>query len=332
MRCTNISPAGRGTRSVWLTTKGRTTGSAFGLGYSQMCVRFRRLLFDKELPSPILLAPAVYQKTMVCWAKLRMLAERPGCVPFVVSTNFRIAAIEELVKETTGPLWFQLYVQNNREITTELIRRVEGAGCNGPGSYRRYPGFESEDLSISRRVPVTPWQVHTAQCKRGAKGTWILLAIVCSLGGYRLAAPDRARQTMAERDLTPSGCRPSSQPRGRHSASFKSWCAYLDTMPATIDVLPTICEKVAGRVPIIVDGGIRRGTDVVKALMRGASAVMIGRPLSLRTRSRRRRCGCSRIDLLTKELAYVLALVGKFPVKEVGSGLSASGGVVGARI
>ena len=52
----------------------------------------------------------------------------------------------------------------------------------------------------------------------------------------------------------------------------------LDTQPATIEVLPRIAAKVNRRVPILVDGGIRRGTDVVKALALGASAVLIGRP------------------------------------------------------
>ncbi len=52
----------------------------------------------------------------------------------------------------------------------------------------------------------------------------------------------------------------------------------LDTVPATIDALPYVTEKVAGRVPVIVDGGVRRGTDVLKALANGANAIMIGRP------------------------------------------------------
>ena len=53
----------------------------------------------------------------------------------------------------------------------------------------------------------------------------------------------------------------------------------LDTAPATISVLPDIAETVAGRVPVLMDGGIRRGTDVLKALALGAQAVLIGRPL-----------------------------------------------------
>ncbi len=52
----------------------------------------------------------------------------------------------------------------------------------------------------------------------------------------------------------------------------------LDTVPATIEALPPVVERVAGRVPVLVDGGIRRGTDVLKALASGAVAVQIGRP------------------------------------------------------
>jgi 4-hydroxymandelate oxidase len=52
----------------------------------------------------------------------------------------------------------------------------------------------------------------------------------------------------------------------------------LDTLPATIDALPAVVERVAGRVPVLMDGGIRRGTDVMKALALGATAVQIGRP------------------------------------------------------
>ena len=52
----------------------------------------------------------------------------------------------------------------------------------------------------------------------------------------------------------------------------------LDTSPASLDALPEVIETIGGRIPVRVDGGVRRGTDVVKALALGASAVMIGRP------------------------------------------------------
>ena len=53
---------------------------------------------------------------------------------------------------------------------------------------------------------------------------------------------------------------------------------YLDSAPATLDALPAVVDRVAGRIPVLMDGGIRRGTDVLKALANGATAVLIGRP------------------------------------------------------
>ena len=52
----------------------------------------------------------------------------------------------------------------------------------------------------------------------------------------------------------------------------------LDTLPATIDLLPPIADAVGGRVPLLLDGGVRRGTDVLKAQALGAAAVLVGRP------------------------------------------------------
>jgi 4-hydroxymandelate oxidase len=67
--------------------------------------------------------------------------------------------------------------------------------------------------------------------------------------------------------------------RGAHGIIVSNHGARnLDTVPATIDALPKVVEVVAGRVPVLVDGGIRRGTDVFKCLAYGAAAVLIGRP------------------------------------------------------
>src|SRR5207237_970437 len=91
----------------------------------------------------------------------------------------------------------------------------------------------------------------------------------------------------------------------------------LDTVPATVDALPFVVEKVAGRMPVLVDGGIRRGTDVLKALALGASAVLIGRPylfgLALDGSG-----GVSRvIELLKNELTEAMRATGVQSVRTV---------------
>jgi 4-hydroxymandelate oxidase len=85
----------------------------------------------------------------------------------------------------------------------------------------------------------------------------------------------------------------------------------LDTVPATIDALPLVAERAAGRVPIIVDGGVRRGTDVIKALARGATAVGIGRPY-LWGLGVAGSAGVTRVvEILRRELELGMALMGR---------------------
>ena len=85
----------------------------------------------------------------------------------------------------------------------------------------------------------------------------------------------------------------------------------LDTVPATVTALPRVAEAVAGRVPILVDGGLRRGTDVLKALALGATAVAIGRPY-LYGLAVDGAAGVGRVvQLLRTELEMAMALTGR---------------------
>jgi 4-hydroxymandelate oxidase len=274
-------------------------------------------LFGKELASPILLAPAAYQRTMHPSGELATTrgAGRAG-TPFVVSTNTTVV-IEDLIKEASAPLWFQIYSQNDRTVTEELIRRVESAGCEGVCVTVDTPvlGVRTRQFRAGFQLPPEISTPHN-RGGGGARGNmdpalhsplrWEDIAWLRSVvrgkfwlkGILHPADADEAIRNGADGIMV-----------SNHGARN------LDTTPATIDALPAICEKVAGRVPVIVDGGIRRGTDVVKALMRGANAVMIGRPylyaLAVGGEDGVARC----IDLLRKELAYVLALLGKASIK-----------------
>jgi len=293
-------------------------------------------LFGKKLISPILLAPAAYQGAMHPSGELATVrgAGKAG-IPFVVSTNTTVP-VEELIKEARGPLWFQLYTQNDRGFTEDLVKEVEAAGCEAVCVTVDTPvlGIRTRQFRAGFALPPG---VSTPHNRRGggASGNmdpslhshlqwqdidWLRSIVRSKLWVKGILHPDDADRAVK---MGVDGIMVSN-----HGARN------LDTIPATIDVLPAIHERVAGRVPVIVDGGIRRGTDVVKALMRGATAVMIGRPylyaLAVGGEDGVARC----IDLLTRELIYVLRLVGKASVKELDRSLewpSARREALGAR-
>ena len=86
---------------------------------------------------------------------------------------------------------------------------------------------------------------------------------------------------------------------------------YLDTAPSTIEVLPSIVDAVAGRIPVLVDGGFRRGTDILKGLAIGAKAVLVGRP-PLWGLAAYGQAGAQRVlELLQTELALAMGLAGR---------------------
>ena len=95
----------------------------------------------------------------------------------------------------------------------------------------------------------------------------------------------------------------------------------LDGAPTALEVLPQVLQVVQGRVPVLIDGGIRRGTDVLKALAMGASAVLLGRPI-LYGLAVGGEAGVTRVlELLRGELELAMALTGCASVREIGAGL-----------
>jgi 4-hydroxymandelate oxidase len=91
----------------------------------------------------------------------------------------------------------------------------------------------------------------------------------------------------------------------------------MDTAPATIEVLPRCVEAVAGRVPVLLDGGVRRGLDVLKALALGATAVQIGRPVLWGLAADGQAGVETAVRLLRDEFDLALALAGCAKLSDV---------------
>jgi 4-hydroxymandelate oxidase len=273
-------------------------------------------LFGRTLPAPVLLAPAAYQRLMHPEGELASVqgAIRHG-VPFVLSSNATVS-IEEIMAVPGARCWFQIYVQGDRAFTRDSIARVEAAGCEAVCVTVDTPvlGLRPRQLRAGFNVPAEVPLPHAKRARATSKPgthsavTWrdldwlratvkskLLLKGILHPGDAELAIQAGADGIMV------------SNHGGRN----------LDTVIPSIEALPDIAEQVNGRVPLFVDGGIRRGTDALKALIRGANAVLLGRPylyaLAVAGADGVERC----LSLLIEELRLAMALVGAASPREL---------------
>jgi 4-hydroxymandelate oxidase len=267
-------------------------------------------VFGQRLEFPILLAPTAGQRVVHAGAEPEAArgAHAAGAT-LVVSTNAS-ARIEDIARAAPGRLWFQLYVQRDRARTRDLVQRAEAAGCTVLCITVDTPVIPMRDREKrwSGRAPYAPRPPG-----RGGRvspiysdaldptATWETIAWIRSFARTPvllkgILAPDDARRA-ADEGL--AGVIVSN-----HGARN------LDTTPATIEALPAVAGAAGGRLTVLLDGGVRRGTDVVKALALGARAILIGRPY-LWGLAADGATGVQRvIDILRAELETAMALCG----------------------
>jgi 4-hydroxymandelate oxidase len=275
-----------------------------------------QVLFGKTLPAPILLAPAAYQRLIHPEGELAAVqgAIRHG-VPFVLSSNGTVS-IEEITAVPGARCWFQLYVQGDREFTRNSIARVEAAGIEAVCVTVDTPvlGVRPRQIKAGFSIPANVPLPHANRLRAASDPglhsalTWRDLDWLRSVVKSKLLLKGILHPADAELAIRAGvdGIVVSNH-GGRN----------LDTVIPTIEALPEITQQVAGRVPLLVDGGIRRGTDALKALLRGADAVLIGRPylyaLAVAGADGVARC----LSLLIEELRLAMALVGATSLRDL---------------
>lgn len=246
-------------------------------------------LFGDSHDHPILLAPVAHHGLACPAAEIATAVGAGGArAGFVVST-LSDTPVEEIAAAARSPFWFQLYIQHDRAFTRALVARAERAGAraivvtvdapvSGVRNREQRAGFPEgmPGEAVHLRGLAPPPVSHAG------------LGESLLFGGFLAGAPcweDVAALRAATRlPLLVKGIMaPEDADRAIRAGAdgivvSNHGGRVLDTLPATVEVLPAIAAVVAGRVPLLVDGGIRRGTDVLKALALGATAVLIGRP------------------------------------------------------
>jgi isopentenyl diphosphate isomerase/L-lactate dehydrogenase-like FMN-dependent dehydrogenase len=212
--------------------------------------------------------------------------------------------LEDIAAAATGPLWFQLYVYSQRHLAEALVRRAEAAGYRAIVLTVDAPQWGHKPRSERTEATIPPFATANVDVTGldPASLTWDAVAWLRSL--TRLPLVLKGILTAEDASLAVEhgveGIVVSNH-GGRQ----------LDSVPATIEALPEVVDAVAGRCEVYLDGGIRRGTDVLKALALGARAVLVGRPILWGLAANGADGARHVLELLHAELESAMALAGR---------------------
>jgi isopentenyl diphosphate isomerase/L-lactate dehydrogenase-like FMN-dependent dehydrogenase len=271
-------------------------------GFAKFQIRARRLvdtsridasvkLFGTAWPTPIVLAPVSSLRAFHPDGDIAVARAARARNHLQVLSTLATASVEDVIGARGAPVWFQLYPTTDWNITRALVKRAEAAGCpvvaitvDNPtsagretlargrrldsrdcstchstepgGAYRRKPMFDGIDTTklTSTLTAHLTWDfVHRLQDITSMK---IVLKGIVTAEDATLALSHGVNGLIV------------SNHGGRGEESARS----------TIEALPEVVEAIGGKIPVLVDSGFRRGTDIFKALALGANAVCVGRP------------------------------------------------------
>ncbi len=280
-------------------------------------------LLDQRVAMPILIAPTAFHGLAHPDAELATVRAAGASGTIMVLSTMSNTPVEAVTRAARGPVWFQLYAYRDRAITRDLVQRVEAAGCRALMLTVDAPVLGRRERDLRNRFSLPP---KLAVANLTAAGLDYLPAVSAGSGlaAYFATLLDPSLnweildwlQAITSLPLLVKGIVRSDDAVRAVEHGVQGIVVsnhggrQLDTAPATIDVLGPIAEAVAGRAEVLIDGGIRRGTDVVKALALGARAVMIGRPVLWGLAAEGERGVARVLELLRDELDTALALCG----------------------
>ena len=225
---------------------------------------------------PVLVAPTALQGLACAEGECATAQAAGNLGTLMVASTETTRSLEEIAAVATGPLWFQLYLYRGRRLAEPLVRRAEAAGFRaivltvdlprlGNRERSPYPGWVFPPAARGN----FPTDMR-AEDEEDEALSWEDIAWLRSLTNLPILLKGILRPDDAELAVEHGAAGIIVSNHGGRQ---------LDGVPASIEALPAIVEAVEGRVEVYMDGGVRRGTDVLKALALGARAVLVGRPI-----------------------------------------------------
>ncbi|MBM3176828.1 MAG: alpha-hydroxy-acid oxidizing protein [Bacteroidetes bacterium] len=291
-------------------------------------------VFGQKISFPIMVAPTAFHKLAHPDGELATARAAVNTGTIMTLSSLSTTTIEEVAAATNKNFWFQLYINKNREYTRDLVARAESAGAKAlvvtvdtpmwgrrerdvRNGFHLPPGLSAINLVKYDKDAVAKGQTGaglgqsfawmldaTLQWKdmdwlAGITKLPIIIKGVCRADDARIALQHGVKGIVV------------SNHGGRQ----------MDSAPATIDVLPSIVDAVGNDLTVLMDGGIRRGLDAMKAIAQGAKAVLVGRPV-LWGLAAGGQVGVEKaLTILRTELDLAMALSGCRNVREINRNL-----------
>ncbi|PKI69624.1 peroxisomal (S)-2-hydroxy-acid oxidase GLO4-like [Punica granatum] len=279
-----------------------------------------------SVPSPVMIAPTAMHKLAHYEGEVATARAAAACNTIMVLSYMSTCTVEEVASSCNGIRFFQVYVYKRRDITAQLVLRAERSGykaivltVDAPRLGRREHDIKNKMIAPQLKnfeglISTKVTSDEGSNLQAFADGTfdaslswkdidWVKSITTLPIIIKGVLTREDAIKAM---EVGVAGIVVSN-----HGAR------QLDYTPATISVLEEVVQAVKGRVPVFVDGGIRRGTDIFKALALGAQAVLIGRPVVYGLAAKGEYGVRRVIELLKDELELTMALSGCPRLKDI---------------
>jgi len=272
-------------------------------------LNMRTTVLDTPVSMPILVAPTALHSMAHPEGECATAQGAGMANTLMIASTTATRSIEEIAQAASGPLWFQLYVYPSFQVAEKLVRRAEAAGYRAIVLTVDLPYLGNREKDRRNNVTIPPEPFYEANFvdveEKGQPWvplTWESLSWLRSITSLPILVKGilTAEDAVLAVEHGVTGIIVSNH-GGRQ----------LDTALASIDALPEIVEAVTGRCEVYIDGGIRRGTDILKALALGARAVLVGRPILWGLAANGAQGVFQVLEILRKELELSMALAGR---------------------
>ena len=247
---------------------------------------------NEDVAFPVLLAPAAFQRLAHPDGELATARAAAAAGTTFIASTLSTYSIEEIAAAAPGAsLWLQLYVFRDRSITEELVRRAERAGCRAISLTTTVPVQGNRERDAHNRFTLPPELemanfrgLRQARFPQQSSGSALFAFISTEFDPSLTWEALSWLRSITTLPIWVKGVMTAEDARLAHEHGATGVIVsnhggrQLDGAEATLHALPRVTAAVGDRMPVLMDGGVRRGTDVIKALLLGARAVLIARP------------------------------------------------------